>query len=246
MLEKIPETNRPKDLKTEEQAKSFEFEEIAELEAPIKKIIEKLKERIDRGDYGLIIGDDASGRIPAIIIGGFIKNISEIKNMREPGIIFVPGKLDKEAAEKFLETEGGLDKYISKFGGTKEKRILIVTDTIMSGRSLSVLITLLKKNGYTPDIATLGVRSPLGLGTPEESLPNTEIISGEYGDEENKILKKMPQIYGAEHLSGVYKESGDIKSHALRGYESFVKHSREDSKKMTDKLVNWYQETKNE
>jgi len=33
--------------------KEVELEEVAELEVPIKKIIEKIKDRIERGEYGL-------------------------------------------------------------------------------------------------------------------------------------------------------------------------------------------------
>ena len=41
--------------------------EIAKLREPIKNILEQMRERIDRGEYTLIIGDDASGRIPTWI-----------------------------------------------------------------------------------------------------------------------------------------------------------------------------------
>lgn len=138
-----------------------------------------------------------------------------------------------------------MDKYISKFGGTKEKRILIVTDTVLTGSSLSVLVAILKENGYIPDIATIGVVPPVISNSPKQNLPDTEIISGEYKNKNN--YKNTPLIYRAQHLSGVYKLRGDIKSQVFdRDMQGHVKPAREDSKKMIDKLVNWYQEIKNE
>lgn len=94
------------DLKTEKQTENFEFVEIADLEAPLRRIIEQLKERLKRGDYGLIIGDDASGRIPAIILGNFIKKISEQNGLNGPETIFIPGGLNKDKAEEFFKKNG--------------------------------------------------------------------------------------------------------------------------------------------
>ena len=90
MVEQIP-TNKPNLEKSDER--EVVFKEVAELELPIKIIIEKIRPRIENGEYGLIIGDDASGRIPTLILGNFIRKTSEQKGLDKPNIVFIPGKL---------------------------------------------------------------------------------------------------------------------------------------------------------
>src|SRR3989338_7015540 len=168
--------------------KGIELEEVAELEEPIKKIIEKIKSRIENGDYGLIIGDDASGRVPVLILGNFIRKVSEKRDLNKPNIIFIPGKLrsyffDNESKKKYF------DRHISKFGVTKDKRILIVTDTVLSGLSLEVLIGLLHDMGYVCDIATIGVEtSETNASLRDVMLDGSEVVSGEYFNEYSSTI----------------------------------------------------------
>ena len=163
-----------------------QLEEVAELEAPIKIIIEKIKDRIESDEYGLIIGDDASGRIPTRILGGFIREVSKDINVFVPNIIFIPGKLEmargyfgellsfKKRAKKEQQEE--LDKYLLSKGASKERRVLIVTDTLKSGYSLKTLVDLLRKAGYVCDIATIGIELPIiGQGI-KESLRGIDIF----------------------------------------------------------------------
>lgn len=79
MTEKIQTTEIDQD--RDQDRREVVFEEVAELELPNKIIIEKIQSRIEAGEYGLIIGDDASGRIPTLILGNFIKKISEQKGL---------------------------------------------------------------------------------------------------------------------------------------------------------------------
>ena len=40
---------------------------VAELREPMQKILQAMRENIEQGDYVAILGEDASGRIPALI-----------------------------------------------------------------------------------------------------------------------------------------------------------------------------------
>lgn len=263
-------------------ARETRYEEIAELEVPIKKIIEKIKERIENGKYGLIIGDDASGRIPAIILGNFIIKISEQRNLEKPNIIFIPGKLKSEefnwrkvfglrSTSKRKQYEK-LDEYVSSHGASKERKILIVTDTVKSGDSLKTLVGLLKRAGYRCDIATIGIETPMiGRGI-KESLVGTDIISGEYRIKDRDRNQNTPLIYEHESrkLTGVYKIPGDkvskpIKLSALpeginpedvnpedlnidssrQEIQGFINQAREDANIIVDHLVDWYKSQNN-
>ena len=63
---------------------------IEQLELPIKRIAEELKTELVRGDYGLMIGDDASGRVPARMLWHVAKSLA--KNPKEaPPLRFFAG-----------------------------------------------------------------------------------------------------------------------------------------------------------
>jgi len=247
----------------QEQAKSkgeVQLEEVAELEAPIKKIIEKIKNRIENGEYGLIIGDDASGRIPTRILGDFIRDISKIKGHYQPNIIFIPGRkfnsLGSDSKESMFQKQ--FEQYISKFGAVSSKKILVITDTVYSGESLIKLANLIKNAGYVLEIATIGQEFEGPLGRPDsladENLEGIEIISGEFQakkeQEEKTGWAHTPMIYANKKMSGVYKTSGQLKSERLidkhgSGLERDqvqyeVERSRKNAKIMTNKLVDWY------
>ena len=246
--------------------KGIELEEVAELEEPIRKIIEKIKSRIENGEYGLIIGDDASGRIPTLILGNFIKNISEKKGLDKLNIIFIPGKLNY-----FFHRERSkeLDKYISGYGATKKRRILIVTDTIQSGGSLETLVKLLKKSGHSCDIATIGIEFPDEYDDERfKNLGTTEVISGEYQKRNSDFHPNTPGVYESES-SGVYKRPGDkvsktLKSSALpegvdpedvnpesinthssrQEIQESINKSRKDANVVVEHLIDWYESQK--
>ena len=256
MLEKIP-INKPK---TEKQdVREIIFEEVAELELPIKIIIEKIKSRIENGEYGLIVGDDASGRIPTLILGNFIKKVSELKEVNTPNIIFIPGKLISISIFDKIHTKK-LEEHLSKHGATKDKRILIVTDTIKTGASLEVLVRLIKKSGYACDIAVIGLEYPDNkndLKQRSDYLKGVEIISGEYEKEDSDYQENpnTPMIYRKHILGGVYKVMGRDVSRRLkpersrkeaREIQDSVNQAREDAGVVTNNLVNWYETLKNE
>src|SRR3989344_9337060 len=70
---------------------SQEKEALLGLEDPLANILEKLRPELERGEYRLIIGDDASGRIPTRIVGEVIKKLSEERGFPRPLVRFIAG-----------------------------------------------------------------------------------------------------------------------------------------------------------
>ncbi len=252
MPEKIPTT---KSKQEKQDVREIIFEEVAELELPIKIIIEKIMSRIENGDYGLIIGDDASGRIPTLILGNFIRKISERRGLDKPNIIFIPGKLRSRILGRDNDRKE-LEQHIVKFGANRDKRVLIVTDTILTGDSLQTLVVLLKKIGFTCDIATIGEETDLqDVSDRDQKLQNSEVISGEYYNEDN-LMENTPKIYREKTLSGVTKKAGQTRSTTIKSRESdeeykelvqhYVEQTRKDAGVVTDHLIDWYESRKNE
>jgi hypothetical protein len=238
--------------------------EIRELEQPVKNIISKIKERIEKGEYGLVIGDDVSGRIPARILGGFIKRIIEEKNgeneknksieekLQKPEIIFIPGKINKP---EDLTLHTLLGRFLSQHGIKKGDRILIVTEAILTGKSISALNSLLNELGYHCDIATIGLEERNSEFFAEErrkNLGDSEVISGEY-TRKSDTISYTPLIYTNREMSGVLKKRGDLKSYPhkfeellyksteARNYiQGKINKSRREADVLVGKLVKWY------
>lgn len=76
---------------------------IENLEYPIRDILEKMLPNIERGEYDLIIGIDASGRIPTIIMEKFIKHVYSKNRISLPDIRFMAGKINEYNAKEMIE-----------------------------------------------------------------------------------------------------------------------------------------------
>jgi len=220
--------------------------EIAELEQPIKIIIEKIRGKIEKGEYGLIIGDDVSGRIPALILGGFIKKIAKAKNVRDPELIFIPGKLEDNA-----NLGKQLQDYISKYGVGAGDNILLITESIESGATLNVLLKKLVKLGYECDVATMGIEhesDEYHQKRREYTLSGTHVISGEFHRSDNEVLywvnRHTPHVFREKDMSGVEKYKGGPVSKVIRPTNTKTKEkinkSRTEAGILVDKLVKWY------
>jgi len=121
--------------KTEEQSE-IRHKEIAELEAPIFKIFKEILPTLEKGEYDLIIGIDASGRIPTLIIDKLVNYVYTKNSQEFPKTRFLAGSGSKEDAEEYIKT------------WDPRKKVLIVEDTILTGTSVKFLTEVLNKKTY--------------------------------------------------------------------------------------------------
>ncbi|HEY4478308.1 MAG TPA: hypothetical protein VI775_00495 [Candidatus Paceibacterota bacterium] len=230
--------------------KEIRHVEVAELEMSSKKIIEQIQDRIEREEYGIIIGDDASGRIPTLIIGGLIRKVMKIEGKLVPNITFVPGKIDilLNPIDEFRE-------FINKFGYKDGKKVLIITDTVLSGESLRTIIKCLRKMSIEVDVATIGLEDGLYYDDTHHagSVMGVDLFSGGYVNVNNVGLKHTPRIYDNKDMSGVYKlenkaqSSRRLKDRVFDSSEgdrvqALIGEARKDVEILVDKLFKWYQE----
>ena len=203
---------------------------IEELSKPLLKILENLRPDVESGSYKVILGDDGSGRIPALILAKAINTIYATKGHDKALIRFVAGGRhlrsrvgQSTVREQMLEqmarigTDAEMDmtevpsKIVLLFRrlfptdteGVREK-VLIVTDTIGTGKPTRFLVEAFAANGIKADVATLGiVNHHLDSGLDRENIGKrvgTKVIDGE--------LPAAPRIYAEKDLSGV--KSGKI------------------------------------
>src|SRR3989344_1910746 len=189
---KIEKSSEAPDLDQEETEKyswaqeldQEEVETLRELEMPIEQIFKQLHDEIDAGTYELIVGDDAGGRIPTLMIAGALKVLYAEKNRPAPKVRFMTGSRGTNAAD--LEKKSAvLKEYMrravaelrSKGRLTHDKKALIVTDTIFSGTSVKVIHNIIKKSGLNADIASISVLAAGVANHLKQSL-NTKVVYG--------------------------------------------------------------------
>lgn len=249
-----------------EPAKEREMHpEIAELKKPMQRLLEQLRERIDRGDYQLIIGDDASGRIPARIMHWVMQEVYKEKGFAGPDIRFFAGsgRLDGlgQQIEKFKKIENFLEVPIIDIKYHYDNNIpvpnalrhsithvLIVTESIQTGIALLPLTAALRKQGINCDVATVGLDwdATDEFETVKEA---TRELSQRFEGNIYYGFEGTPNIHRAYYLSGVEKLPHSLFSHRSKDgtvdpeedlSAQYVGEAREDAKKIADELVEWY------
>lgn len=188
--------------------------EVWELQEPLEDVIEQLRPRIEGGEYGLIIGDDASGRVPTLIVDRVVKQLYQDRERRPAKTVFMTGSgsggyeiNETVREEKQYRTQELLGRYQREYSdGLKPRRVLIVTDTVRTGNSLKLLTDSLHQAGLEFDIASVGL-----VNYSEENREEWKtILEEKLGGTIYFSMSGTPTIYHQSQLSGVTKEPGQL------------------------------------
>ncbi len=228
-----------KRLNREEPPKDIEIEpsenrDVKDLWSPCLEIIYKLREQIEGAEYGSVVGDDASGRIPTLIIGNAISKIYERNGDKSPQILVLAGgggELKTEKIVSYLEESAARGKF--DIG----RKVLLVTDFLVTGSSIDPILAALRKIGVEYDVSSVS-------STRDESYWSntlkTKAAIGRGRDE--------PKIYGKHHLSGVYKRSDEVTSRPFKEFakdeneaQELINQSRKDAAQVSDSIVDYYE-----
>lgn len=237
---------------TLEENQQKNLEALNQLEKPIKNILQELRGEIDDGEYETIIGDDASGRIPALILNKVIKQIYSEKDYSAPSSLFISGShphnLEVHQKEQKIKT----DKIIQHLKNVwrdqlPSKKILLVTEVIASGYTLKPICDALKAMGVNFEIATIGFHPVSGtykideMKEKIESYLGTKITYGMFG---------TPELYDRKALSGVKKNPKEVLAKrsdiALFGLlksekvKEAKKQARTEVENITKNVIKWY------
>jgi len=201
--------------------------EIAALGEPVYRIMKQLRAGFEQGQYQVIIGDDASGRIPALIVGEVAGKICHDAGREQPMIRFFAGSrfygtLIDKTSSKWLNKKETIKETLSLIDW--HSKALLVTETISTGASLELLIEQLRELGIQHEIAVVSLN---GESEPKKKLEEklgVPIYAGGSG---------LPPIYNKKTLSGVVKKPQETYAVPLReadeSADNFsVKQSRED------------------
>ena len=239
--------------RAEEKEKSpFENKDYFDTKESFQKMIKGLREDIENGSIDLVLGEDASGRIPAIIIGEFIKTIYKKRGFplkkrffrffaggrgNDP-IYKYQGKyyLQKEFYEQnqnacYLDAQQTKkeDVLLQMLKDLKEKedvkKILIVTEYIEHGTSLQLIFELIKKVGLSVKCATMSIaEKPRGEG--EEDRKNK--LSKKFSIDPKDVIAGNNTIFVHQPtLSGVQKDRSKPFAEPVRFFDKQNKKGQE-------------------
>lgn len=206
---------------------SSSIPEIAQLEQPVESLIEQLGPKLEQGQYGLIIGDDASGRIPTLMIDRVMREIYRDHGLNKPETVFIAGSgstsdtlTGRQKQRKSKDIESLLRGYDQENVTIPRRWALLVTDTVRTGTSLTPLATVLHEQGIPFDVASVGVATTHEEVTDIEQKLGAKIYYAEMG---------TPNIYMKTSLSGVIKSPAELHS---RRYVDSIPGTRRFPKKL--------------
>lgn len=253
-MEKIPSFESKTSYKQEETEKvpKPELREIAELQEPMQNLLEQLKDKINAGEYGLIIGDDASGRIPTLVFSNVINSIYKESDRSKIDTRFIAGS--KFVSEDKLDIKKDLIKnYLQKLDlqEEKNKKVLVVTEAILEGKGMKLLADILLNLGLGFDIATVSFlqekdRTPEKIKEVKKYL-GADVYYGATGD--------IVNLYHNRGISGVHKDPGKLFAEPFKKYlqkdwftskkemkrrSKQTRQARKDAHILSEYLIGWY------
>lgn len=173
-----------------------------------RRPIIELHSQISRGDYKVVFGDDASGRILALIWREFLGKVNASKEQPKPETLFLAGSKDltsSQMLDKVKKITAYLERrHLKDLFQDKNDRALIVTDTIQTGQSLLPL---------TYALANIGVRYDIVTNVLIDEVPQIIVESNlgariHYGDKRHSDT--APYSYKNVSISGVAKNAEDL------------------------------------
>ncbi len=203
-----------------ENEREYNFEEFSDLKKQIGKLVTKLKAAIEKEEYTTLIGDDASGRIPTLIL----KKITEKVTTKPIKTLFIAGgKGHYWETEKVENTENKLDDILDQIKG----RVLFVTEYMSEGEGMVKMAEQLENKGIDFDIASVASGK-----NDKEYERNFEIFKrhGLIIGHEDALMG--PAVYNEKEISGVFKElpmDAEAKRIPInRNYGRQIRNSRND------------------
>ncbi|MEI7792682.1 MAG: hypothetical protein WCI57_04335 [Candidatus Berkelbacteria bacterium] len=229
-VEAVPQEEAPQQI---DRAKVPDPELWAQLESQAESIIYQIQEKILHHDYSFIIGDDSSGRLPVLLFSRLLANIYEKDGIKKPETRFLAGSRDligREAEDKKKLIENYLREQVLPEVAARKGKVLIVTDTIYSGKSLMPLVNALNSLRIPCEVVTLQFVPGYAPKSTMEANLGAHIYAGEDNDDD-------PEIYGRNDLSGVYKLANRLHANSNKSDTKVLGEARQRTAAIADKLT---------
>jgi hypothetical protein len=163
-------------------------EAISDLKRPLLSLIEQLGSKLEAGEYDTLLVDDGSARMPAWIMKKVSDELRKGDNHGQIKAQYIAMGQDNTENKGEIVKESLIERAMDKGG-----KVLIVTEYIETGNSLTILCSALNDLGIAYDIATCGI-------DPEYD-GRLEALGGHLYIGESS--GKLPSVYGDAKINGV-------------------------------------------
>ena len=200
------------------------YDEAPELRQSLARLILELRDRLP--DYGTILSDETSGRLPSLIIRKLVKNAREKQGRDTPRHNFISGGDHRTIGR---EQDDVVGEYLTENGNDMKERgrVALVTEFISSGDTIGPIVTKLEDLGIDFDLICVSVsRDPYNY----PDVIQRHLI---YGDQGGAGLR-----FWAKDNTGVAK-GGKANPHtvAIRRHSGIaIKKAREDAENISLEL----------
>lgn len=216
---------------------------VGELYRPMRSLVKNLAVQLESGDFEILVGEDASGRVPSFIMKRIIDRIYEMSGRPHPKMIFLAGGSISRKSEDREKKKNAIVAYLKESGLEQQNihRALIITDTIHTGRSSSLLENALSELNIRVDIASVA------------STKSKSELGADYEYSHMHIGKDFfePKVLHDSSISGVFKNDLDVHAKSTRTErrhfttkdvhnQSAVNQARKDAKIVSDMICDWY------
>ncbi|GEM_PF-2366837 len=212
---------------------------IEELREPLRILLTEFREEFDKRAYDFIIGDDASGRIPALIIGGIAKAVAKEHGKQPPQIVFFAGSRGLANEEKREEKIQTIATHLTKRLEENQlpPRVLLVTEYIDTGRGVLPLTEAFRRTGIEYDVASIII------GNSVENLRNRLHMKPTERFVYSSQSASLPKVYSDTQASGVVKNPIETYSRRLpsrAGHRTKLHEIRKDASLLVKQLLDYY------
>lgn len=214
---------------------------VSTMESSVMRICGELKPHFENGRYGMIVGDDTSGRLPALAIKGVADFVSETYGKKKPDLIFLQPSIRVHPADVVKQFN---KRVLPKVDELKGKRVLIVSDYIASGKTIRRIINQMNEVGIKFDIAALAVVKVWDSQTRSYTAPFGLKGGLLFDGHEREIypgdpVPSAPQIWLNNQLSGLSSADYDKPVGVLSGSDNRqdVSAARRDVKRLITRTV---------
>ncbi len=134
-------------------AAHMETKELRAIQVGFDRLIAKILPAVEAGEFGMVIGDDTTGRIPARFIHSFINSWNDAHNLPRIPLVFIQGTSSGDQLPKLRHALDQRAHLLAK--RLPDTRALVVTEGISTGGSIARLGGELTARGITFDVAVL-------------------------------------------------------------------------------------------
>lgn len=126
---------------------------VPQLTASMATLLDQMKEYIRNDEYGFIVGDDTSGRVPTLLIAKAINAYRTELNLKKLPVVFIEGTKRPHTKEQ-IQSFTARARFLN--GIPAGKRALIVTERVGGGNNVRSIMERVRDLGFATDVATLG------------------------------------------------------------------------------------------